>query len=443
MEKTVTLNKLTIYRDRIIKNWRSNNPSSAVFRNMAVLASGTGVAKVVGGLSMPIITRIYAPEHLGVLAVFTALTGLLVPLGTLRYTVALPLPRHDGLATNLAVLCLISLCIMSTFSAFILWLFARPILEMLDMKSLLPYWWLLIITVIGSGLYDILSQWAIREKAFKSVANTKVWQSLSGSLVKIGLGLLGLKPLGILLGHVVSQAGGVISLMTSFQHKFQANIKYISKRRILFLFKHYSEFPRIRLPSQFLLVFSVQAPLIFSAKIFGAETTGQLGLALMAMSLPMSLLGQATGQAYYAEIAKIGRKNPSLIYKVTKSITKKLFLIGVLPFLALLLAGPLLFNLVFGQQWREAGLFASILAIYLLAQFVSSPIVNALSVFEKQWIFLRINIVRAFGTLVIFGIAYAMSLSPVGTIVIYSLALSIHYMFTSIAVFRVIKKAMI
>lgn len=442
MEKVVKSGKLSSCKDRIIASWKSSSPSNTVFRNMSVLAGGTGVAKVLGSLSIPIITRIYSPEHMGVLSVFVALTAMLAPFGTLRYSVALPLPKNDGLAINLAVLCLLSLSIMSIFSALILWQFARPILEILDMQAIVPYWWLLIITVIGSGFYEILSQWAVREKAFNSVAKTKVWQSICSAVVKIGLGLLGLKPLGLLVGHLASQAGGILSLITSFQHKLKANINNVSKRRILFLLKHYSVFPKFRLLSQFLLVFSTQAPLVFCAKLFGTETTGQLGLALVALALPISLFSQTAGQAFYAEIAKIGRRNPHEIYKITKDITKKLFLISIPPFLVLLFGGPFLFSFVFGEQWREAGVFASILAVYLLAQFVSNPLVNALSVFEKQWMFLRINIVRSIGILAIFWIAQSVHLSPVVTIVIYGLALSIHYLSTSIVVFRVIKKAM-
>jgi O-antigen/teichoic acid export membrane protein len=409
---------------------------------MVVLASGTGVAKIFGSLSIPVITRIYSPEHMGVLSVFVALTGMLVPFGTLRYSIALPLPKNDGSATNLVVLCMMSLCIMSSFSVLILYLFAQPILEMLSMQALVPYWWLLVITVIGAGLYEVLSQWAIREKAFKPVAKTQVWQSISGAAVKIGLGLVGLKPLGLLIGHIVTQVGGILSLATTFRHKFKANIRHVTKKRLLFMFKRYSDFPRYRLPSQFLLMFAIQAPLLFSAWLFGSETTGQLGLALMALALPMNLFGQSIGQAYYAEIAKIGRKNPRKIYILTKNITEKLFLVSIPPFLVLILVGPHVFSFVFGEQWREAGVFSRILALYLLTQFISTPLVNALSVFDKQGMFLRINMIRSIAIIMVFGLAYLCRLSPMYAILIYSIVLSVHYIFTSISVFSVIRNSL-
>lgn len=431
--------KLCGIKRRSVKNLQSNSPSNSVFRNMALLASGSGVAKVVGAISIPIITRIYTPEHMGVLSVFVAMTAMLVPFGTLAYSMALPLPKNDGLAINLAALCLISLGVMSAVFALVLSLFARPILDLLNMQTLLPYWWLLIFTVIGAGLYEILSQWATREKAFKIVAKTNVWQSVSGSFVKIGLGFLALKPLGLLLGHMVTQAGGTLSLANNFKDKFNANKRHVTIRRVLFLVKHYSVFPKYRMPSQFLLVFSVQAPLVFSAKLFGTETTGQLGLALTALALPIALFGQTTSQAYYGEIAKIGRKSPDKIRKLTKFVLIRLFMFSLIPAAILMIGGPWLFYTFLGETWIKAGVFARILAIYLMAQFVSGPIMNILNVFERQGLYLRFNVVRMILVVLVFYASYYFSFTATYTITVYSIVLTAHYSAISLKIYRLIK----
>lgn len=440
MEKITQPTRLIQLKTRIARKWNSNSPASSIFHNMAMLASGTGAAKVIGTVSLLIITRIYLPEHMGVLSVFTALTAMLIPLGTLRYTVAIPLLKSDRLATNLAVLCGMFLLIISSLIFLFFWLFASDVFNLLSMDQLLPYWWLLPVAIAGTGLYELLTNWAVREKAFKPLAKTKIWQSVIGSTVKIGLGLLGMKPLGLLIGQVFTQAGGILSLLKSFHRKLKANFKHVSRKRMVFLLRRYADFPKYRLPSQFLLILSTQAPLLFFAWHFGVETTGQLGLALMILAFPITLFGQTTGQAYYAEIARIGRRKPEEIYKITKSITKKLFLISIPPFLILFFFGPWLFQVIFGEVWREAGVFASILAIYLSTQFVCSPLINALSVFEKQRMFLMINIVRMAGLVIIFGTSFGLQLTSNSTLLVYSLAISLYYIFTLILVFRVIKR---
>lgn len=78
--------------------------SGGVFRGMMTLALGSSIGRVIGIASIPVLTRLYSPADFGVLAVFTALVAILAPLVTLRYALALPLPRHDGVAMNLLVL---------------------------------------------------------------------------------------------------------------------------------------------------------------------------------------------------------------------------------------------------------------------------------------------------------------------------------------------------
>ncbi len=108
--------RLTRFKNSIAAKWNSNSSVASIFRNMTMLASGTVAAKAIGVLTVPVITRLYLPEHFGVLAVFTAITALLVPFGTLRYSMAIPLPKQDGLATNLAVLC--GMCLLARVGLF-------------------------------------------------------------------------------------------------------------------------------------------------------------------------------------------------------------------------------------------------------------------------------------------------------------------------------------
>jgi O-antigen/teichoic acid export membrane protein len=426
-------------KKHISGKWHGENSVNAVFRNMILLASGSGVAKVIGFVSTPIITRIYLPEHMGVLSVFIALTALLAPLNTLSYSLAIPLPKHDGTAVNLFALCAFILFSVSLLIFLLFGAVAPALLDLLSMRQLLPYWWLLPVALAGAGIYELLTSWAVREKAFKPIARTSIWQAAFGSTIKIGLGLLGSKPLGLLIGHIFSQAGGFLSLTRSFFNQLKAGFKRVSWRRMALLGKRYADFPQYRLPSQIFLVLSQKAPLFFFARQFGTEATGHLGLALVTIAIPMSLFGQTTGQAYYSEIAKIGRRNPEKIKKITISIMKRLVLISFLPCTILFVLGPWLFQVFFGKVWREAGGFASILVLYLFAQFVYTPIANGvLNVFEKQYLVLMINLSRVLLIFSAFWVSYLIGARPDSTLYLYSVTLSVQYILAALLVFRAI-----
>ena len=100
------------FRRRIFEKWHAESSVGSIFRNMTMLASGSILARGIGVLTAPIVTRIYSPEHFGVLSVFIAITAMLVPFGTFRYSAAVPLPKNDGLAANLSVLCMFCLLFM-------------------------------------------------------------------------------------------------------------------------------------------------------------------------------------------------------------------------------------------------------------------------------------------------------------------------------------------
>ena len=55
------------------------------------LASGTGIAQIIGILSMPILSRLYAPEAFGITALFLSLTTILGVIACMRYELSIVL----------------------------------------------------------------------------------------------------------------------------------------------------------------------------------------------------------------------------------------------------------------------------------------------------------------------------------------------------------------
>ncbi len=420
-------------------NFFKKSSSSDVFKNMAILASGALIARVIGLASTPVLTRIYTPEDFGLLSVFMAVLAMIVPFATLRYSVAIPLLKNDGIAINLVLGSLIILLTVTFLTIFFIGLFHSMLFDVFSLNDLISYWWLLPVAVLGTGLYEIFKSWFIRQKDFKSLAKTDVYVTASGAIIKIGLGLFGFKPLGLLIGAVFTNIVGAAPLAIKTYHSIKRNIRYVSGTRIKFLLKRYIEYPKYRLPSQFILVLSQQAPLFVLATLFGAGTVGQFSLALMALSIPISLLGNTTGQAYYAEVAKIGRKNPKKILEISKDVVKKLFLFSLIPFLVLLFAAPWLFSMVFGEMWYDAGEYARLLSVYMLTAFISGPLVNALSIFENQLLFFKLNIIRLGLLAGLFLLTWLMHFDPTETIFLYSIVMSGFFIYVNYIIFKVIK----
>jgi O-antigen/teichoic acid export membrane protein len=342
-----------------------------IYKNMAILATGSGIAKLIGFAAMPIITRLYSPEDFGVFALFVALTMVFTTIGSLRYSMAVPLPRHDALAFNLFCVSLCLVTLIASAMALILLFFGDTLLPLISAEALQPYWWLLGLALFGGGLSETLNQWATRKRRFKVAAKNEVTKTCLSAGTKIGFGLLGLKPVGLLAGQVAMQWGGIIALSRAFWPDFKAQWPRVELQRFWFLIRFYRSFPFYRLPSQFLMALNMQLPVLMTSKLFTLTATGQLSLAITTIAIPMQLFGRTLGRAYYGEISSIGRKDINKLYSLSLSVLKRLALLAILPTLVLAFFGPWLFSLVFGTDgnrqacWPAIFLFRCFSSFYL------------------------------------------------------------------------------
>ncbi|MFW5824521.1 MAG: lipopolysaccharide biosynthesis protein [Marinobacter sp.] len=432
------MERLIRLRQRLLPADETGN----VFRGMATLALGSGIGRAIGVLAIPVLTRIYTPDDYGVLSVFTAFVFMLLPILTLRYVMAVPLPRHDGTAMNLVALSAVAMLGFTVFFTLLFMLFAEPVLALLSMEALAPWWWLVVLGLLGTACYEIMTVWAQRKRSYRVIARTQVFQNLVGALIKILLGLLALKPGGLLLGQVASQSGGVGSYLRAFYKDFRVNRRFVTRHRMWVLAGRYRGFPIFRLPSRFLLIYSTQAPLLYSAALYGAGTTGHLGLAFMAMALPVTLISQSLADAFFAELSNLDRNDIRTQWRIAIRVIKVVSVISVPIFLFLFFFAKPLSVLVFGQDWAATGAFITALSPYLVVQLISNPLTRILDVHEKHGLFLWINGQRALLISMVFLLAAWLDWQPILTIATFSAVLFGHYIFSVLITLRMLKARM-
>lgn len=411
--------------------------SGDVFRGMITLAMGAGLARIVGIASIPILTRLYSPDDYGVLAVYTSIVTVLVPILTFRYVTAIPLPKTDAMAFNLFVLCAKLIVLGTVLIALTLGLFGHTVLGWFSMEELAPYWWLIAIGVMGTASYELFSMWATRKKDYKVIAKTQFSQSLLGNVIKIGFGILAVKPLGLVFGQIVAQSGGIGSYIKNAVKDFRVSWSSVSNKKQKLLASYYQDFPKYRLPSQFLLVLSTQAPVLMMAALYDKSTTGHLSLAIMALALPVNLIGGAMSKAYYAEIASIGKTDVEKIKRITISTQAKLFTLSLPVTIIFMIVAKPLFSISFGKEWAVAGSYAAILAPFILLQFTSSPLVQVINILGNQIQFLTINVIRIIGLFFIYALVLRYSPPPENFVAAISVFLFLFYFGISVFIFKV------
>jgi len=406
-------------------------------KNILIIAGGTAFAQVLGIIFSPIITRIYPPEQYGVLTAYTAVLGLLVISASLDYQKAIPIAEDDNKAINLLVLSLISLFSVVVFVTSLLYLWGDFFLSVLDSEVLSSFKYLIPIGVLFAGLYNIVLQWGFRTRNYKVITRTKVSQSVTSNLIKIGLGLLNIGPIGLIIGTITGQSAGITSLSVPLLKK-RSSFVSVNLKSLKYVLKRYKKFPLYSAPSNYVYTASNNLPVILLVSLFDSTITGFFGLAKSITYLPISLIGNSISQVFYSESANLGKENPKEIKRLAISLMKKIAIIAVIPLLVLLFFGPILFSFVFGKEWYEAGIYARLLSIMVYFHFIATPIGRVLEIFERQREGLALNIVRLVLVAGVFLVSKIMRFSSYITVGLYSISNAVTYIILLILVLRVL-----
>lgn len=370
-------------------NSRFANPES-VFRHVSLIAGGTVIAQTVGILTMPIISRIYSPSDYGIMAIYTSVIAILqVPSGFL-YHLAIPFPKNERYAKALIVLSLGLQILFVSILALLLFVAGKFLLARLAMSELIPYRPLIPLGLLITGVYIMLTQWAIREKFFTTIARTKITQSLSGAVTKIVLGLLGIRPLGLLIGTIVAQGGGIITLLRSLLKK--GGIPHPEKGDIRRAALQYRKFPMYSTWSALLNTLGGKLIPLLLVSFYNPEIAGLFAMAQALLYLPSVFIGQAIGQVFLqrACVAKHSGGIQSLSFRAYLVLLR----LGFFPLLFISFFSPILFAVILGDRWIEAGAYAKVLGPLIAFGFAYSPMSRLYSILNRQGIALFIEIAQ-------------------------------------------------
>lgn len=361
-------------------------PKSAFVKNVGMLVGGTAIGQVITVLASPLLTRIYTPEDFGTLAVFASFLGIAAVIASLRYELALPLPEDNETAANLLVLSLLVVVAVALAIGAVAWFFGGDLVETVNASQLGPYLWLLPLGIIGSGAYQVFSFWAVRKKAFKHIAQTKLNQSIGQVITQLALGLTINGPVGLLVGQVVGQATGSTTLITMAWRDDGQSLRAVSISRMGRAASRYRRFALLSSGAACLNALGLQLPVLLLSGLYGPQPTGWFVLAQRVLATPLDLVGRAVAQVYFGELAYLIQRssNSKAFVHLSKKVIKYQLVLGVILVVPIAILAPWFFPIVFGSNWNVAGLYLQILAPMLVAQFVSNPLGTVLDVLERQ-----------------------------------------------------------
>jgi len=380
-------------------------PKSEFSRNVLTLMTGTTIAQAIPIAISPILTRIYTPEDFGVFAFYIAIVSLLSVFATGRYELAIMLPKNDKDAFNIFTLSIFFSFIFSTVLLIIVLLFHTKLAELLNNKEIEPWLYIIPLSVLLNGLYQSVHYWINRNKEYKLMSNSIILQSSSNATFNTSFGFFGLSSVGLILTNIITKSVALFYVVLK-QKKFFSNIQDVSLVQSKILLLRYKQFPFHTLPQNFIYQGSLQLPIFFIQQVFSVTILGAFSLAYRVLVTPLSIIGNSLGEVYYQKASQMYLEDKETLYKYTKNMFLKLFVVSLSIGGLVVWFLPSMFSFIFGESWIVAGEISQYLMIYLIFQFALEPFTKLYLISSNNISYLKWEILRFISFSVFFLYSY-------------------------------------
>jgi lipopolysaccharide exporter len=357
---------------------------SNYLKNITFLFSGTIIGKAILMIGTPVLSRLFTPEDFGILGVFTALLGFLTIYSTLRYTRAILLPKHLEFSAALFLLSICALFFTTVTITIVISVANQSIVSVLNTPQLETLIFLIIPAMFIAGLYDTIEYWSTKNSNFKELSISHISRN-SGTLAsQVGLGFAGFGSGGLIIGFIV---GKLLSATILFCQVVKSQINLFRNsakiKYLLYAAKRYKNFPIYSLPSNLLSKGSGSAvPILFSA-LFSPHVAGLYWFTRRLISIATDSLGKSVRQVFAQEASSLVNQKKN-IYRLYLKNTLGLTALGALPVLLITIFAPPLFEIVFGAEWREAGILAQWMVVMGFVEFISHPSTELIYILNYQ-----------------------------------------------------------
>ncbi len=385
---------------------------SSFIKSVSKLASANVLGQAILFAVMPLVTRLYTPADFGVFAVFAAIFSLVLVGSSLRYELAVPLPRSDGNAFSVLLLAFwVNVAVAAASLLGVLFL-SGTLSRALNAPGLPSVLWILPLSILGAGSNRALRYWAIRHHDFNILAKTQITQSSANAAFQVCSGVVGLGGVGLAIGHALGLTAGAYRLAQDVLPRIRT-VGYWQPLRMKSLARRYGRFPKFDVAAAFIDTLSVQLPNLLLTLLFNPAVAGAYLLADRILGTPTSLVSQSVGQVLYAKSREAVEEKR--MAALATNVSVGLLALSFVPALALFLISEPLVAFIFGEAWRQAGNFAGWLVLGLVGQLIFSSVSLTLMATNAQNINLILHVVMlvAKGASLFYGYAAGSPLSAI------------------------------
>ncbi|MFL9924597.1 hypothetical protein PQR62_09995 [Herbaspirillum lusitanum] len=383
---------------------------------------GAIIAQGIAFAALPVMSRLYSPDAFGTLQSMLSIVTLLLVGSSLRFEIAiLSAKRHQ--LRHIVKACLVLCFVTGALSLVIvtaLW-FAFPALVL----KFGAYVFLIPLTLLLSGLGQVVNNVCLRLKTLSKIANGKIGQSGAYVAVSIGAGAVLPSTLSLVVADACGRAALLIFSVKSEVARFLRALPAMG-RRTLAVCRIHRHLPLLSMPSALINVLGSSFTSVMLLAVFHAGEAGNYALIDRALGAPITMLATAQSQAFMSFLANNDADGAPRVKLM--EIARFNALVGLVPMIICLFAGPKLVVWILGQDWEVAGRFVQVLAPLYYITFITTPFNMTLVIMGKQGWQLLWDIARLAALALMWLFIIKMKLGSMSAVILFGVISSLLYL---------------
>jgi O-antigen/teichoic acid export membrane protein len=356
--------------ERIRKGIAPMIGESDFLKNTLRLVMGAGIAQAISIIASPVLTRFYSPDDFGQFTFFISIAGAFALIATLRYELAIVYARDGKESTNvvgLATAICMTIALILLVAVLIHHFFLSAVIPVSPMLGKWLFFLPLLVFMLGSG--NILQNWFIRRKEYQLISADKIINSGVNNLLAILFGILQVGAWGLLIGSMTGTLVFVLFLLVVSLLKKQWIWSHFDRKTARMLAKKHSDLPTSNTLQAISEMMQNYGVIYLTRMFFTTSIVGLYALSMRILQAPLWLMGSSISQVYFKDASDQYNETGDIHGLLWKTI--RIAALAAFPVMILLLiAGPWIFGTLFGQSWREAGVFSRILAPWMFFDFI-------------------------------------------------------------------------
>lgn len=355
-------------------------------KNILKLFSGGALSQIIWMMSMLVLARLYEPYYFGSYQSFIAIIGIAIVFMSLRYEMAIVLPKRKSKALQVfALSVIINIFFVAVLMVLIYCVYDYLRLFIGDKYDLVLKLGPIYLIILGN--YQILYNWFVREKYYNYLSIIINVFPLFFLCVAYCLAGTELKNYGLISAVIIARMIEVVIMWVIFIKKNKAYyFKVISVKRMKHVFHQYINFPKYMLLSSWFDNMAEAVPVIMLGIFWGDDIVGYYAIAIQALAAPSALIAKSLGDVfrqraswYYQQFFEC----EGFYLKNLKILTS----ISIIVVVTVLLLAPEAYSIAFGSQWQESGNYARWIILGVGAWLVASPLSMIYIIAEKQRVY--------------------------------------------------------